>query len=269
VSNWTGSAWSKSYEYKFLYDGWNLIATLDSANTLLYSFRWGTDLSGTMQGAGGVGGLISMTVHTGGNAGTYFYAFDGNGNVAALINAADGSVSARYEYGPFGELIRASGPLAFLNPFRFSTKYQDDETGFLYYGYRYYDPSLGRWLSRDPIEERGGINVYGFVDNDPLSWFDGLGLDSNIATGTTFTTDLQGGGQVSVTVGSHLNDAERKLALRAISLVRKLLGKPVYVPYYPDTYWATFSGATAADGLTHARNRRINIGLCGAGGLPH
>jgi uncharacterized protein RhaS with RHS repeats len=45
--------------------------------------------------------------------------------------------------GPFGELIRATGPMAKLNPFRFSTKYQDDETDFLYYGYRYYNPSTG------------------------------------------------------------------------------------------------------------------------------
>jgi len=174
VSNWTGSSWSKTSESKSLYDGWNLVAILDSANTLLYSFRWGTDLSGTLQGAGGVGGLISMTVHTGGNAGTYFYAFDGNGNVVGLINAADGSTAARYEYGPFGELNRASGALAFLNPFRFSTKFQDDETGFLYYGYRYYDPSTGRWLSRDPIGEKGGRNLFAFVENN-LNLVDGLG----------------------------------------------------------------------------------------------
>src|ERR1700734_3770224 len=57
--------------------------------------------------------------------------------------------------GPFGELIRQSGPMAKLNPFRFSTKYDDDETDFLYYGYRYYNPSTGRWLSRDPIVELG------------------------------------------------------------------------------------------------------------------
>ena len=197
VSNWTGSAWSKSYEHKFVYDGWNLVATLDAANTLLYSFQWGTDLSGSMQGAGGVGGLVSMTVHSGVNAGTYFYAFDGNGNVAALINAADGTIAARYEYGPFGELIRATGPLAFLNPFRFSTKFQDDETGFLYYGYRYYDPSAGRWPNRDPLGDEAFFTLYAqgksriertqlraeslkplyaFVGNDPLNHVDLFGL---------------------------------------------------------------------------------------------
>src|SRR5208283_3739186 len=50
--------------------------------------------------------------------------------------------------GPFGEVIRATGPMAKANPFRFSTKYQDDETDLLYYGYRYYNPAMGRWLSR-------------------------------------------------------------------------------------------------------------------------
>ena len=86
------------------------------------------------------------------NQGTYFYCYDGNGNVAALVNAANGAIAAQYEYGPFGELLRATGPMAFANPFRFSSKYQDDETDFLYYGHRYYNPSTGRWLSRDPVE---------------------------------------------------------------------------------------------------------------------
>jgi YD repeat-containing protein len=135
--------WDPPTERKFVYDGWNLVGIFDANNALLQSFAWGSDLSGTMQGAGGVGGLLSMTVHSGANAGTYFYSYDGNGNVAALVNAADGAVVARYEYGPFGEVIRATGPLAKENPFRFSTKYQDDETDLLYYGYRYYNASTG------------------------------------------------------------------------------------------------------------------------------
>ena len=61
-------------------------------------------------------------------------------------------------------------------PFRFSTKYQDAETGLLYYGYRYYDSLTGRWLSRDPIEEYGGNNLYGFVGSDALNYVDRLGL---------------------------------------------------------------------------------------------
>jgi RHS repeat-associated protein len=110
----------------------------------------------------------------------------------ALVNAGDGSVSAQYEYGPFGEPLRQTGgTLAKANPFRFSTKYQDDETDLFYYGYRFYSPSVGRWLSRDPINEfgfklltgKGGAFdlaeetvVYCFVQNDPISKLDIGGL---------------------------------------------------------------------------------------------
>ena len=76
------------------------------------------------------------------------------------------------QYGPFGELLRATGPAAKANPFRFSTKYQDEETDLLYYGYRYYSASIGRWPNRDPIGERGGINLYGFVGNNPIGRVD-------------------------------------------------------------------------------------------------
>ncbi len=62
--------------------------------------------------------------------------------------------------------------MAKANPFRFSTKYQDDETDLVYYGYRYYSASTGRWLSRDQIEELGGINLYCYVDNRPTIWSD-------------------------------------------------------------------------------------------------
>ncbi len=102
--------------------------------------------------------------------------FDGNGNVSALVHAQGGAETARYDYGPFGELLRATGPMARANPFRFSTKFQDEETGWLYYGYRYYDANTGRWLSRDPIEEDGGINIYGFLGNNSLIRVDLLGL---------------------------------------------------------------------------------------------
>src|SRR5262245_35880752 len=51
--------------------------------------------------------------------------------------------------GPFGEVVRATGPMAKPNPLRFSTKYQDDDTDLVYYGYRYYSANIGRWLTRD------------------------------------------------------------------------------------------------------------------------
>ena len=82
---------------------------------------------------------------------------------------------SQYEHRPFGEVIRGTGRMAKANPLRFSTKYQDDETDLVYYGYRYNNASTGRWLSRDPIGERAGKNLYGFVANDPVRSIDALG----------------------------------------------------------------------------------------------
>jgi len=107
-----------------------------------------------------------------------------------LAKAADATLSARYEYGPFGETVRQTGVLADAQPFRFSTKWTDAESGLVCYGYRYYDPSTGRWPNRDPIGEpgfelmrrrRGRVpsldgNLYGFVGNNPINLFDALGL---------------------------------------------------------------------------------------------
>jgi len=69
-----------------------------------------------------------------------------------------------------------TGSQAAQNPSRFSTKFTDEESGLVYYGYRYYSPGMGRWLSRDPIAENGGLNLYGFVYNDTVNMADVLGL---------------------------------------------------------------------------------------------
>ena len=93
-----------------------------------------------------------------------------------LADAGSTNILAECDYGPFGEVIRATGPMAKANPFRFSTKYQDDETDLLYYVHRYLNTSTGRWINRDPIEENGGWNLYGLVGNDCIDQFDLFGL---------------------------------------------------------------------------------------------
>jgi RHS repeat-associated core domain len=171
---------SVSVEEKFVYDGWNLIGRLNAACDFIQGFAWGSDLSGTMQGAGGVGGLLWIMQYSDGTwTDACFAAYDGNGNVVALIDSGTGNNAAVYEYGPFGELIRQTGSMAKSNPFRFSTKYQDNESDLVYYGYRYYNASTGRWPNRDPIAERGGLNLYGMVGNDPLNKTDYLGWGRN------------------------------------------------------------------------------------------
>jgi RHS repeat-associated protein len=98
-----------------------------------------------------------------------------------LIDGTTGVLAARWDYEAFGittTTVEAAGPFGHeLCPFRFSSKYRDVETGLCYYGYRYYSPETGRWTSRDPIEEQGGINLYGMCGNDPVNYWDKLGLE--------------------------------------------------------------------------------------------
>jgi RHS repeat-associated protein len=100
--------------------------------------------------------------------------FDANGNVTEYV-ATNGTVKAHYEYSPFGATVAQSGDMADAFTHRFSTKPFDAETGSYYYGYRHYGPEWGCWFNRDPIEERGGLNLYGFVGNDAVNQIDYLG----------------------------------------------------------------------------------------------
>jgi RHS repeat-associated protein len=103
-----------------------------------------------------------------------------------------GQLVASYEYDAFGREVRAWGlntpatnqppglpasrPWADHLPFHYSSKLRDVDSGFNYYGYRFYDPGAGRWLNRDPIGEEGGVNLYGMVGNDAANSYDVLGL---------------------------------------------------------------------------------------------
>jgi RHS repeat-associated protein len=176
----------------FFYDGWNMVEErlAGGAAQVTNGYVWGLDLSGTMQGAGGIGGLVARCSLAGDSPA--FYCADANGNVTALF-ADDGTNVARYVYDPYGTVVNRSGALADENVYRFSTKYTDDETGLVYYGYRYYAPDLGRWLNRDPIDDDGwGLaysvgrlqqipyrelsSLYIFTGNSPCRTSDYLGL---------------------------------------------------------------------------------------------
>jgi RHS repeat-associated protein len=189
VYNWVSGDWNPTplRQTKFVYDGWNLLAELDGMNNsaLLRSYLWGFDLSGSLQGAGGVGGLLAVRDQAtiGRGPSSHFVAIDANGNVTALVNAADGSLSAAYEYGPFGEVLRATGLMAKANPFRFSTKYQDDESDLVYYGRRYYSASIGKFVSADPGPQVGSA-LYNIANNEPLTGVDFNGEYTLVFKGT-------------------------------------------------------------------------------------
>jgi len=170
----------------FLYDGWTPLAETSWAQDQQWKthfYTWGFDLSGTPQDAGGVGGLLAVTTCNTQpvTCNTYFPTFDANGNVTAYIDFT-GATAARFEYDAFGNTISETlsnfSTLELSNfPFRFSTKYLDPETGLIMYQRRAYSAKLGRWLSRDPIEEQGDTpNLYCMIQNDPLNDYDAFGL---------------------------------------------------------------------------------------------
>jgi|GEM_PF-5211233 len=181
--------WLTDSDTRYVYDGWNVVLELDGANSnaVAKQYTWGLDLSGTLQGAGGVGGLLACKDHKGSGTGDdvqYVYAYDANGNVMALTDSSydsgtssyPGTELARYDYDPYGNVVSSTGAEASNNLYRFSSKPQSGLTGLYYYGYRWYSAEWGRFISRDPIEERGGVNLYGFVNNNSIMSADHLGL---------------------------------------------------------------------------------------------
>ncbi|MEZ5387541.1 MAG: hypothetical protein R3F13_18680 [Prosthecobacter sp.] len=131
------STWKLVKDLRFVYDGYQMIAELDHSfatgtglegSRVNRTFLWGPDVSGTMTGAGGVGGLLSTTYQ----GVTYQVCSDANGNVTGLVPGSGpqaGTLIARYDYDPFGNRITNTGPDVDLCPFGFSTKYTDSETG--------------------------------------------------------------------------------------------------------------------------------------------
>jgi RHS repeat-associated protein len=158
------------------YEGGNLVTDMrilraggldiqerNSANAVTAEYVWGKNLGG------GIGGLLQLRRGTS----DYVYQYDGRGNVSSLLDSGE-NIAASYRYDAFGNLLAMGG--SFDQPFQFNTKRCDQGSGLNYYGYRFYAPAIGRWMNRDPLGEEGGINLYGFVQNDPVNWVDPWGL---------------------------------------------------------------------------------------------
>jgi len=163
----------------YSYDGMRVIQERNQSNTPTVSYTRGTDLSGSLEGAGGIGGLLARS--DGYSAGNWttnnYYHADGNGNITYLVNSSQ-TLAAKYRYDPYGNTISLSGSLAGVNTYRFSSKEMHVNSSTYYYGYRWYDPYSQRWLNRDPMRENGGINLFGFVGNNPVNEIDPFGLSS-------------------------------------------------------------------------------------------
>jgi RHS repeat-associated protein len=181
--------WSDQERHSFVWDGWNIVLEridVGGSTAHVIEYYWGEDFSGTEQGAGGVGGLLAVSY----DGEFYVPIYGGNGNIMGYVDES-GAFAAKFVYDPYGDVVSIEGdmplPLKDSPPvdisglhgsdfsFGFSTKYHDREVGLVAYQLRSYSPVLGRWLNRDPIEEEGGVNLYGFVDNGPVFTADSMG----------------------------------------------------------------------------------------------
>ena len=214
VEAYNGSSWTTNLAESFVNDGWNLVDELNATNiAVVRSYMWGLDLSRSLEGACGVGGLLTFA-NCLVQPSTAFAVYDGSGNVSTLSDALAGTIKANYEYNASGQLLYSAGALSKFNPIRFSSKYQDEESALLNYSYRYYEVGSGRWLGRDPAAEHGGLALYGFVKWDAINLVDpagkrpidfafdafingnsGLWLDEPFSLFTQFETDGRGLGQ--------------------------------------------------------------------------
>ncbi|MBI5675440.1 MAG: hypothetical protein HZC48_06420 [Nitrospirae bacterium] len=150
---------------RYVRDGSLALQERDANNNIIREYAWGLNMGG------GIGGLLNLKQ----SGQDYSYLYDGKGNVVALLDGTQAVVAA-YTYDTFGNLMSKTGTLN--QPMQFSTKSYDEKTGLSYYGYRFYSPALGRWINRDPLGESGGMNLYGFVENNSMNVVDSLGLDT-------------------------------------------------------------------------------------------
>jgi RHS repeat-associated protein len=122
---------------------------------------------------------LPLSVKVGGDSAfAYYYTMEQPGHVSALLNTS-GGIAARYRYAPFGRIESSSGSVS--QSLKFMGRELDNTTGLYYVRARWYDPSLARFISSDPIGLDGGINTYAYVGNAPMDARDPSGLQATPA----------------------------------------------------------------------------------------
>ncbi len=153
------------YSTRYVYDGDQVVAEYDGNNNLLRKYIYGP----------GIDQPISMIEVAQSNA-TYYYHFDALGSVVALSDAAGDTVQT-YEYSVYGEV--AVEDANHTNPYMFTGRTFDVETGLYYYRARYYNPFMGRFLQADSVGYEADMNLYRYCMNNPLNLVDPFGREPN------------------------------------------------------------------------------------------
>jgi RHS repeat-associated protein len=142
----------------FAYDGDNLIEEVNASGAVVARYTQGQNID------------EPLAMYRSGA--TSYYEQDGLGSVTSLTNGA-GALAQTYTFDSFGKTTNATGSLT--NPFQYTAREFDSETGLYYYRARYYDPNAGRLISEDPIAFDGDINFYRYVRNSPVAFNDPTG----------------------------------------------------------------------------------------------
>jgi len=159
VYKYDSGSWIKEKEILFSWDAWNLYEESfeQVGSEKIKQYVWGLDLSDTLHGVGGIGGLAVMIM----DGSEYYFCYDGNGDINEIVDTSK----------VFNKYYMVS-----ISNFSFQTKYFDYETRMANYGYRYYTMNIERWLNPDPIAELGGKNIYTYLGNNSINFVDKLGM---------------------------------------------------------------------------------------------
>ncbi len=174
---------------KYLWQGMTrLLAVFSGTNTLLMRFDYGDDRLPVAMTAGGY---------------RYFLAYDQVGSLRQVVNSS-GNVVKSIQYDSFGNILEETHP-AFYVPLGFAGGLHDRDTGLVRFGYRDYDPDVGRWTAKDPIGFAGGdTDLYGYVLNDPVNLVD---LDGLLAAPWHFGLSLLAGFNSGMSISDNLSFA--------------------------------------------------------------
>jgi len=234
------------------------IRKASSSGTTIYAYE-GDNITEELGGGGSLlahytqGEEIDEPLATTGAGGTYFFHTDGLGSVTALTDGA-AQIAATYVYDSFGNVTASAGTLT--NPFQYTAREFDSETGLYYYRARYFDPQIGRFVSEDPIRFAGGENFYAYLDNEPTLFDDPLGLLKCIGTARVIGGNRRFIGTPGAFNGWPSDLAKYGVTRDSVAVIPSQFGQTkASMRGHLDEVWGSVSGTR----LTRRRDRKGKI----------